>query len=181
MGFWFRVVVTAAATAAAGAAAWLGLEQAGAGQPDGATVAAIAASVVVTLGAVWASRACGDTDPEPDGRRNPAVVGVGVPVSGSVSAQAVGAAHAPVFGSGSDFTNATILIGGAERSSARPDGQAAAAGTPSAWTGGQVVVGEIPQEPVAFHFGFRNGTKELESGIQLCGRYKCEAKLLAVG
>jgi len=37
------------------------------------------------------------------------------------------------------------------------------------------------QEWVAFHFGFRNGTKELESGIQLCGRYKCEARLLAVG
>jgi hypothetical protein len=56
VGFWPRVAVTFVAAVAGAAAGWLAADAAGAGQGTGLAVAGIAAAVVVTLGAAWASR-----------------------------------------------------------------------------------------------------------------------------
>lgn len=63
MGLWARISVTALASLAVGAVSWQSLETAGAGQTAAATVASVAVTVAVTLGAVWVSRARDTKDP----------------------------------------------------------------------------------------------------------------------
>ena len=99
MGLWARISVTALASLAVGVACWLSLEMAGAGQTAAATVASVAATVVVTLGAVWVSRAR-DT-------KDPAAIS-----DAMVSASLLTHAHGPVFGPGSSFDGATIAVHG---------------------------------------------------------------------
>jgi hypothetical protein len=104
MGLWPRIGVTvlATATAAAAAAAWLGMEAAGAGQAAGLAVASIVATVAVTLGGAWASRA---------GDAGDLVGAGGVVVPGSLSGQVIGRAEGAVFGPHGNFAGATIITG----------------------------------------------------------------------
>jgi hypothetical protein len=134
VGLWPRLGWTAAVTLALAGGCWWGLRAAGADQATAVAVAAGLAAVVVALGAVWASRAGG------------AEGGAGPVVSRSPSGQAVGEVHGPVFGPGSDFRGARISLArgaGALGGARRPPG-------PAGGGDGPVVVGEIPQEPVAF-------------------------------
>lgn len=143
MGLWPRIGVTALVTAATAAGSWRGVEAAGAGQAAALAVASIVAATVVTLGAVWAARAreAGDTGPAD-----------GVMVSGSPSGQAIGRAEGPVFGPNSNFAGATIITGaGTVHQTTAPDRAGASPAAPGGGlAGGKVVVGEIPQKPVAF-------------------------------
>ena len=128
----------------AGAGLWAALDAAGVdpGLAGGAAVGV--ATVVVTLGGVWASRAREST--------TPAGLERGTLVSGSPSGQAVGRADAPVFGPGSDFTGATLTFHPPLPGPPAPEKAAGAAPERSgaAGPGERVVVGEIPQEPPAF-------------------------------
>jgi tetratricopeptide (TPR) repeat protein len=65
MGVWSRIGVVAAATAAAAGGSWQGMEALDAGQSAAVAVATIAATCVVTLGGVLASRARNPADPIP--------------------------------------------------------------------------------------------------------------------
>src|SRR2546425_661500 len=68
MRFWPRLVVTGLVAVVAAASSWLGAEAAG-GQVAAWAAAGIAATVVVTLGAVWVSRDAGQHRPKVDKRR----------------------------------------------------------------------------------------------------------------
>lgn len=102
MGLWQRIAVTAVVVAAVTAAGWKATEAVGEGQAAALGVAAIVATVAVTLGAVWVSRARGSD--KSDG-------GSGAGVSRSPSGQAIGQAHGAVFGPRSNFRGATVTIG----------------------------------------------------------------------
>lgn len=145
MGLWARLSVTAVASLVAGAGLWAALDAVGADPGIAGGAAAGLVTVVVTLGAVWASQARESIAPTAEG---------GALVSGSPSGQAVGQAHAPVFGPGSDFTGATFTFHpppprgppAPENAATMIPGRAVA----PAPGGRRVVVGEIPQEPPAF-------------------------------
>ena len=84
MGFWTRLGIAAMVSLAAGAVCWALLYAAGTDPAIASGTAAALATVIVTLGGVWASRS-----PSPQGESQ---------------------AQASVFGSGSDFTGARITI-----------------------------------------------------------------------
>jgi len=65
VGLWSRIGVTAVVAAAAAVGSWQGIEAAGAGQAAAVAVATIAATSLVTLGGVWASRVRGTDGPMP--------------------------------------------------------------------------------------------------------------------
>lgn len=101
MGLWARLGVTAVVSMGLGAALWAVLNAAGVDVAIASGAAAGLATVVVTLGAVWVSRA----------RENRAsAAGGSVLVSRSSAGQVVGDAHGPVFGPGTDFTGATVTF-----------------------------------------------------------------------
>ena len=155
VGLWARLGVTAVVSLAAGAGLWAALNAAGVDPGVAGGAAAGLATVLVTLGAVWASRARESTATDVDG---------GVQVSRSPSGQAVGQAHAPVFGPGSDFTGATFTFQSPPATGPpAPRGSAGTApeqaGVPGVG-GRRVVLGEIPQQPQARRV-FLSHTSEL--------------------
>jgi tetratricopeptide (TPR) repeat protein len=132
--FWPRWAATAAGALAAFGGCWWGL-QAGAGLNAGLAVAVsvVPFTAALALGGAWAN----------DQSNGRTAVHIGPSVSESPSGQAIGVAQGPVFGPGSVFTGASIVFGdtvdrGGPRAEPRKRGQERA------------VVGDIPQEPVAF-------------------------------
>jgi hypothetical protein len=141
VGLWARLGVTAVVSLVGAAGLWAALNAAGMDPGTAGAAAAGLATVVVTLGAVWASGARESTAPGVEG---------GVRVSRSPSSQVVDQAHAPVFGPGSDFTGATITFQSPPVTSPPAQGGISGAaheqvGVPGV-RGRRVVMGEIPQE-----------------------------------
>jgi tetratricopeptide (TPR) repeat protein len=157
VGFWARLSFTAVVSAGLGAALWAVLNAIGAGAGIAIGAAGGLATIVVTLGALWVSRARGGTDPA---SREPALVPQ--PFSG----QAIASVHGPVFGPRADLSRATLTFNSPPASDQLGQGTTRAVGLsrqrlPQAeeadsWLstvprdGEQIVVGEVPREPAGY-------------------------------